>query len=182
MKRSGLLLVAVMMAPAALSAQTPPPIRGTMATEGNMKTFYRAANTVIVTTIDGVEHVYHFTKDLIVHGGKGPGIDALAGLREGSTVVVHYTVNGQTASADEIDVIGDEGLKVTEGTVTGINQSRKQITIRFDDGKTETFRLTDHAAAEATTNKQPAGTGTRVVIYYSDEAGPKVAHYFKRTS
>jgi len=102
-----------MTAPAALSAQTPPPVRGTMATEGNRKTFYRAANTVIVTTIDGAEHVYHFTKDLIVHGGKGLGVDALAGLREGSTVVVHYTVNGQTASADEIDVIGDEDLKVT---------------------------------------------------------------------
>src|SRR5579864_1016630 len=106
MKRSGLLLLAVMTAPAALSAQTPPPIRGTMATEGNMKTFYRAANTVIVTTIDGVEHVYHFTKDLIVHGGKGPGVDALAGLREGTTVVVHYTDAGNEAAATEIDRVG----------------------------------------------------------------------------
>jgi hypothetical protein len=35
-----------------------------------MKQFYKAANVVIVTTMAGVEHVYHFTKDLIVHGGK----------------------------------------------------------------------------------------------------------------
>jgi hypothetical protein len=27
-----------------------------------MKTFYRGVNTIIVTTLDGVEHVYHFAK------------------------------------------------------------------------------------------------------------------------
>jgi hypothetical protein len=83
----------------ALNAQGPPPGRGTIALEGNMKKFYRAANTIIVTTIDGVEHVYHFTKDLLVHGGKGTGVDALQGLREGSTVVIHYTVEGTAESA-----------------------------------------------------------------------------------
>lgn len=43
-----------------LSAQSPPPVQGTIALEGTMKKFYRAVNTIIVTTIDGVEHVYHF--------------------------------------------------------------------------------------------------------------------------
>ena len=166
-----------------MRAQSPPPAQGTIALEGTMKKFYRAANTIIVTTIDGVEHVYHFTKDLLVHGGKGRGVDALQGLREGNTVVVHYTVEGVEESAREIDRVGDEGLKVTEGVVTRIDRGRKQITIRFDNGKTETLRLTDRAAADAGKDVDQGGAGaTKVIVYYSDEAGRKVAHFFKKTS
>ena len=166
-----------------LMAQSPPPVQGTMALEGTMKKVYAAANTVIVTTIDGVEHVVHFTKDLLVHGAKSTGVDALQGLREGSTVVVHYTMQSSEAAAQEIDHIGDEGLKVTEGTVTSVDRRRKQITIRFENGTSETFRLTDRAAAEAGGDAEPTATGaTRVTVYYSDEAGHKVAHFFKKTS
>jgi hypothetical protein len=166
-----------------LSAQSGPPVQRTIALEGTMKTFYRAVNTIIVTTIDGVDHVYHFTKDLVIHGGKGRGLDALEGLREGSTVVVHYTVTEAEASAREIDRIGDEGLKVTEGVVTRIDRGRKQITIRFDDGRRETLRLTDRAAAEAATDVDQAATAAvKVIVYYSDEAGRKVAHFFKKAS
>lgn len=172
----------------ALSAQSPPTVQGTGALEGSVKSFYRAANTVVVATLDGVEHVYHFTKDLVVHGGKGTGADALAGLREGATVVVHYTVNGapgaakgpgsgQGAVATEIDRIGDEGLTVAEGTVTRIDRRQKQITIRFDNGKTETLKLTDRAAEEAGPD---IGEAAKVVVYYRDEAGQQVAHYFKK--
>jgi len=165
-----------------LSAQSPPPVQGTIALEGTMKTFYRGVNTILVTTIDGVEHVYHFTKDLVVHGGKGHGLDALEGLREGSTVVVHYTVTGAEASAREIDRIGDEGLKVTEGVVTRISRGRKQVTIRFDDGSSETLRLTDRAAAEAGKDDDQATATVKVIVYYSDEGGRKVAHFFKKAS
>jgi hypothetical protein len=164
-----------------LNGQSPPPVQGTIALEGTMKKVYRAANTVIVTTIDGVEHVYHFTKDLLVHGGKGAGVDALEGLREGSTVVVHYTVRGAQESVTEIDRIGDEGLKVTEAIVTRIDRGRKQITIRFDNGTTETLRLTDRAAAEAGTDVAATGA-TKIIVYYSDDKGRKVAHFFKKAS
>ena len=72
---------------------------------------------------------------------------------------------------------------MTEGVVTRIDHDRKQIRIRFDSGKTEVFRLTDRAAAEALKNVDRAGIGTtRVVIYYSDETGQKVAHFFKKIS
>jgi hypothetical protein len=164
-----------------LNGQSPPPVQGTVALEGTMKKVYRVANTVIVTTIDGMEHVYHFTKDLLVHGGKGTGVDALEGLREGSTVVVHYTVDGAQDSAAEIDRIGDEGLKVTEAIVRRIDRGRKQITIRFDNGTIETLRLTDRAAAEAGTALGATGA-TKITVYYSDEDGRKVAHFFKRAS
>jgi hypothetical protein len=137
----------------------------------------------IVTTVDGVEHVYQFAKDLVVHGGRGSGVDALEGLREGSTVVVHSALQGTEQAAREVDVIGPEGLEITEGTVTRINRGRSQIAVRYDNGKTEVFRLTDRAAAETTQDvKQAASSGTKVTIYYSNEQRQKVAHFFKKVS
>ena len=168
------------------AAQTPPPISGvtgTIALEGTVDQEYGAANTVVVKTVDGVEHVFHAAKNLLVHGGKGTGIDALKGLRAGSTVVVHYTAAGSEASAHEIDRVGDDGLKISEGVVTRIDRKKKEIAIRFDNGKTETFLLTDRAAVDVGKDVDKAVTGaTRIVVYYSDEAGHKVAHFFKAKS
>jgi hypothetical protein len=164
-----------------LEAQSPPPVRGTIALEGTMKKFYRAANVLVVTTIDGVEHVYRFAKDLVVHGGEESGIDALEGLREGSTVVVHYTVEGQQPTAHEVDRFGAGGLDTTEGVVTGIDRRRLQITVRYDNGTKETFALTERAATEAAVKDAVAGD-IRVVIYYSNEEGNKVAHFFRQTA
>jgi hypothetical protein len=143
-----------------------------------VKKLYRTANVITVTTIDGVEHVYHFAKDLVVHGGQGTG--ALEGLHEGSTVVVHYTVQGTEQAVREIDVIGVEGLNSTEGTVTRVDRGRGQITVRYANGTIEVFRLTERATAEAApTADQTVPAGTKVVIYYSDESGQKVAHAFR---
>jgi hypothetical protein len=165
-----------------LGAQSPPPVQGTIALEGSMKKFYRAANVVVVTTMDGVEHMYHFTKDLVVHGGKGSGVDALEDLREGTTVVVHYTVSGAEASAQEIDLFGDEGLKITEGQVAKIDRRRQEITIRFANGTTETLRMTNRAAQSARAAEKAGADAPKVIVYYSDEAGRKVVHYFRKTS
>jgi hypothetical protein len=170
-----IMAVVVVALGLSLQAQSPPPVQGTIALEGTMKTFYRAANVLVVTTIDGVEHVYHFAKDLVVHGGEKPGIDALDGLREGDTVVVYYTSEGQGPTAHELDRLGAGGLDTTEGIVVGMDRRRMQITIRYDNGTTETFGLTERAATK------PAVAGeVRVVIYYSNEAGSKVAHLFKQ--
>jgi len=176
----------VLAASVALGAQSPPPVNGvngTVALEGTTKKVYAALNVVIVQTIDGVEHVIHYTKDLLVHGGKGAGVDALQGLEEGSTVVVHYTVTGAEDTALEIDRVGDQGLKKTEGVIARVDRGRKEITIKFTDGTTETLQLTDRAAAETGSVLNDASTGgAKVVVYYSDEAGHKVAHYFKKIS
>lgn len=179
----GLLAAVVFGVSTIVTAQSPPPVRGTIALEGTIQKVYAAANTVIVKTIDGVEHVFHFTKDLLVHGGKGAGVEALQGLREGSTVVVHYAMEGSDESAREIDHVGGEGLKTAEGVVTLVDRGRKQITIRFENGKTEAFRLTDRAATDVGKDIGQGVTGeTRVLVYYSDEAGHKVAHFFKKSS
>jgi hypothetical protein len=131
-----------------------------------------------------MEHVYQFTKDLIVHGGKKPGVNALEEMQEGTTVVIHQQLGGSQPVAEEIDVIGDQGLKTTEGVVTHINRRKNEITIRYANGKTETLQMTRMAAAESDTGIDESGeeASSRVVIYYSDEAGRKVAHYFKKES
>jgi hypothetical protein len=180
-----MLITGFLVVPSASFAQGTPPavhgVTGTVATEGTMKTVYRGLNTIVVTTIDGVEHVYHFTKDLVVHGGKSPA-DPLAGLKEGTTVVIHYSTEGGRQTAREIDQVGDEGLLETEGTITRIERGKKQITVRIGQGRTETFQLTDRAAAETSKEiESQAAAGTaRTIIYYKDENGRKVVHYVKK--
>jgi len=167
-----------------IGAQSPPPLNGgngTIALEGTTNKVYTALNVIIVQTIDGVEHILHYTKDLLVHGGTGEGVDALQGLEEGSTVVVHYTATNTEETAEEIDRIGDKGIMKAEGFVEQVDRGRKQITIRFANGTSETLRLTERAAAEAHSDLDDASKGgARVVVYYSDEAGRKVAHFFKK--
>lgn len=166
-----------------MHAQNRPPLTEPVALEGTMKSFYKGAKVVIVTTMDGVEHVYRFTKDLIVHGGRKPGVDALEGLREGTTVVIHEDAGGEQASAEEIDVLGDDGLKISEGIVTDIDRGKKEITIRYDNGQIETLQMTTRAAAESTPDLDEASNQpTRIVVYYSDEEGNKIAHYFRKVS
>jgi hypothetical protein len=178
-----LAMLATVALAATLNAQTTaPPGQGTVALEGTMKTFYKGLNAIIVVTMDGVEHTYHFAERLVVHGGKTPGPDALEGLQEGRMVVIHYSGQGKDQAAREIDIVGDEGLKVTEGRVVKIDRGRKEITIRFANGQTETLRLTDRAAAEAGKDLEKAGETSKIIVYYEDENGQKVAHYFKRAS
>jgi hypothetical protein len=165
--------------PAPLLAQSPSPIQGTIALEGTMTKFYRGVNAVVVTTIDGAEHVYRFAKGLVVHGAKGSGPEALEALQPGVTVIVHYRIEGAEESVEEIDRVADGGLKVSEGTVVKLDRRRQQITLKFGNGTTETLRLTERAAAAAD-DTIDAGA-TRVTVYYSDESGQKVAHYFKKT-
>ncbi len=156
-----------------LSAQQAPAIHGfngTMATEATIKSEYKAANKVIVTTEDGIEHVYDAAKGLVVHGGRDP----LADLKPGTPVIIHYTADN---TIQELDRIGTGGLSSTEGIATKIDRGKKEITVRYDNGTIETLKLTSRAAADVGKNIEP---DTRIVAYYSDEAGGKVTHYFKK--
>jgi len=172
--------VLVAFAAASLEGQGPPPVNGPAAIEGTMTKFYKGLNSLVVTTADGMQHIYHFTKGLVVHGGAAPGVDALESLHEGTTVVVHYRIEGGERSVDEIDRVADEGLKVLEGTVIKLDRRRQEITLKYGNGATETLRLTDRAATEASEGFNRDGAS--VVIYYADESGRKVAHFVKKAS
>jgi len=179
---AGLLLIGT----AAVGAQQPPPIdgvTGTVALEGTVEKTYEGLNTVVVKTVDGIEHFFRLTERTVVHGGKAAGDDVLRGLDQGSRVVVHYTADGERKTADEVDRVAADGLKTVEGVVTNVDRRAKTMSIRLADGGRQTFRLTERAAADVGKDGDGAAAGTvRVVVYVNDEAGRPIAHFFERIS
>ena len=103
------------------------------------------------------------------------------GLKEGSQVAVHYTAKGTVETAEEIDDIGKGGLKTTEATASHIDRGAKALTVKTGNGTEETYRLTDSAAKDAGKDiTEGAEKSTKVTIYYTEEGGRKLAHFFKR--
>ena len=183
----GVLLAGLLLAETVLSAgQQPPPISGvtgTVALEGTVDKTYQGINTIAVKTADGIRHLLHFTTRTVVHGGKAAGEDALDGLDDGTRVVVHYTAEGDTKTAHEVDRIAKDGLKAMNGVITKVDRDAKTISIRLANGSVQTFRLTERAASDVGKDLDGAADGTaKVVVYYTDEAGHRVAHYFKRVA
>jgi hypothetical protein len=94
--------------------------------------------------------------------------------------VAHYTKRGTEETAVEIDKVGKGGLDLTEGTVKEIDRGTKKLVVVTADGTEKTFTLSDHAVTDS--GKDIAkGTekGTKVVVYSSEDAGKKVAHFFE---
>ena len=175
-------LMVTMLIAACWSAHAIEPRHGVLV--GEVHKLDRTAKTVVIKTADGTEHTLHFVSRTAVHGAQETAVgakDAFHGLKEGSQVAVHYTARGTDETADEVDNIGKDGLKASEVTVTGVDRSAKTLAVKTADGAQETYRLTDRAAEDAS---KDLGEGTeksaKVTIYYTEEAGHKVAHFFKR--
>jgi hypothetical protein len=155
------------------------------AVEGKIEKIDRVAKTIVVKMADGTEHTFHFVGRTTVHGAEKAGAAAgetFHGLREGSEVVVHYTEKGGEKTAEEIDHIGEGGLKAAEGTVTHVDQGAKTVTIKAADGTEQTFRLTGHAAESSGKDiSEAADKSGKATVYYTERAGHKVAHFFKKT-
>jgi hypothetical protein len=152
--------------------------------EGDIKKLDASAKTAVVKTADATEHTFRFAKSTTIHGADKAGTgakDAFHGLKEGSHVAVHYTATGTTKTANEVDNIGKDGLKATDGTITRIDRTGKTVGVKTADGAEETYRLSDKAAKDA--GKDIAkGTekGAKVTLYYAQEGGKKVVHFFEK--
>ncbi len=142
------------------------------------------AKTVLVKMADGTEHTFHVVGRTAFHGAKATaagGKDAFHGLTKGSQIAVHYTAKGTEETAEEIDDIGKDGLKATDATLTHIDRGAKTLTVKTANGSEETYRLTESAAKDA--EKDIAGgaeKSSKVTVYYTEEGGHKVAHFFKK--
>jgi hypothetical protein len=151
------------------------------AVDGTVKSVDAATKTVAVETKDGTVHTFHYASDVTVDGAKDTEkgtVDAAHGVGVGSKVVVHYTAVGGKETAHEIDKLGDDGLKTTDGTVSHIDKGTKTIAIKTADGSVETFHFTTRAAKD--TSKDIAeGTdkSAKVTVYYTEKAGVKTAHF-----
>jgi hypothetical protein len=172
--------------PAVRAEQQPPPINGvtgTIALEGTVDQTSEAGKTVIVKTVDGIRHLFRVTEKTAVHGSAAADADTLSGLEAGSRIVVHYTAKAGQQTALEVDRLDASGLKTMEGVVTRVDRAGRELSIRLADGSTQTLRLTDRAATDVGRDVDSAAAdATRVVVYYVDDAGQRVAHYFKRVS
>lgn len=150
------------------------------AVHGTVTKVDAATKTIVVKTSEGTEHTLHFVGKTTVHGTEAGATDTFKGIKEGSEVVAHYTAKGATKTAVEVDKLGKDGLKVTDGTVSEIDRGGKKIVVKTADGTVETFKMADHAAADA---GKEVGKATeksaKVTVYYTEEAGKKIAHFFE---
>jgi hypothetical protein len=95
----------------------------------------------------------------------GKGTDRLEGLREGSEVVVHYAGG------------------VTDGTIARLDRSSNRVAIKYGDGTTQEYKVTDAAPLDTgTAVDQPTGGAKHVVVSYTDDQGRKVERHMKRKS
>ena len=154
------------------------------AVHGTVTKLDSATKTAVVKTKDGTEHTIKFVDKTTVHGVDATGTagkDAFHGLTEGTEVVAHYTAKGTEKTAVEVDRVGKDGIKSVDGTVTHIDRGAKTLAVKAADGTEETFRLSDHAVADA--GKDVAkGTekSAKVTVYYTEDAGKKTAHFFEK--
>lgn len=153
------------------------------AVSGTVKKVDAGTETIVVKTADGTEHTFHFVERTTVQGVDASAAgakDTFHGVKEGSEVVVHYSKKGTEETAEEIDRVGKDGLKVTEGTVSRIDRGGKTLVVKTADGAEETFHLTDRAAKDAGKGiGEGAEKSGKVSVYYTEKAGRKVAHFFK---
>jgi hypothetical protein len=136
--------------------------------------------TIVVKAADGTEHTLKFASKTAVHGTEVGAKDTFKGVKEGSEVVAHYTVKGTDKTAVEVDKVGSTGLKTTEGTVSKIDRGSKTLAVKTADGSVQTFKMADHATVDAGKDVgKAAEKSAKVTVYYTEEAGKKVAHFFE---
>lgn len=170
--RSGLVLT--LLACAAFAADDV-----VSAVAGTVKAVDKGAKTVVVKTADGTEHTFKFVGRTMAHGAEataGGTKDAFLAMKEGDEVVVHYTVKGTVKTAEELDHVGKDGLKVTVVAVKSVDHGAKTVTVKTAEGAEETYHLTGNAVRETGKGLEKAG---KVTIYYTEEGGKKIAHFFK---
>jgi hypothetical protein len=153
------------------------------AVHGTITKLDSATKTAVVKTKDGGENTVKFVDKTTVHGAEATAMgskDAFHGLTEGTEVVAHYTTKGTEKTAVEVDKVGKDGIKSVDGTVTHIDRAGKTLAVKAADGTEDTFRLTDHAVADAGKGiAKGSEKSAKVTVYYTEEAGKKIAHFFE---
>jgi hypothetical protein len=147
------------------------------AVHGTVTKIDSASKTMVVKTKDGTEHTVHYTEKTAVWGADKTAAgakDTYKGVAEGSEVVVKYTGKGAEKSALEIDKVGKDGLKSVDGTVEKVGKDGKTVVVKTADGTEHTFEVAGKGTAEGATKVG------KTTVYYSEESGKKVAHFFEK--
>ena len=100
-------------------------------------------------------------------------MEAVGNIERGTPVTVQYSPADDNA-ANVVD-----GVATEEGKVTSVDRVRGRIGVKYTDGRTETLRVTDHAAPNSGTFEVK---DKRVVVSSFNKSGQPVVQYFKRKS
>jgi arginine repressor len=135
----------------------------------------QSTKTVVVKTADGTEHAIKVTGHTTYRGTQ-EGFD---GLREGTEVVARETRKGADETAVEIGKIGENSVKATDGTIVKVDHGAKTVVLKSADGTEKSFDYTETAGKDMG-EAVGVGTekGTKVTVYYTEEGGKKIAHFF----
>jgi hypothetical protein len=152
------------------------------AVEGTVKKVDASTKTMAVETGDGADHTFHYVGQTVVDGTKATDQATIHGvdkIGQGTKVVAHYTTAGGKDTVMEIDRVGDDGLKRSTGTIDQLDRGGKKLVLKADDGTKTSFRLSDHAAVDSGKDiGKSSEKSAHVTVYYTEEAGKKVAHFF----
>ena len=177
--RIALALLAACFALAVARAQNP-----THVITGTVEKVDAGAKTIAVKTADGTVETAKFTEKTTVHGLKDGAKGADLVGKEGGHVIVHTTGEGAEKTAHSVVWFGDKTVHATEGTVEDVGEGTKTVAVKTADGSKEAFEVSEHATVDtgkAVGRYSAVGAkkGEHVTVYYTEEAGKKIAHLFK---
>jgi arginine repressor len=186
------LLVAVALGPVSISGTVQsapsPSAKATKPThspivhalEGTVEAVDSAAKTVSVKTADGTVTVVKVTERTTVAGVKAGAKYTDLAAEKGAHVVVTYTEEGSEKTADGISDFGKGTKKAVDGTVVDVDKAGKTVTVKTAEGSEQVFSVSERASVETAKGVAKGTTkGAKVTVYYTEEGGKKVAHFFK---
>ena len=151
---------------------------------GTIEKVDAGAKTIAVKTADGTVETAKFTEKTVVRGLKDGAKGADLVGKEGGHVIVHATGEGAEKTAHSVEWFGEKTVHTTEGTVEDVGKGTKVVAVKTADGTKEAFEVSGHATVD--TGKAVgrysaigAKKGEHVTVYYTEEAGKKIAHLFK---
>ncbi len=175
-----LVLLAACFTIAVARAQNP-----THVITGTVEKVDAGAKTIAVKTAEGTVETAKFTEKTTVTGLKDGAKGADLVGKEGGHVIVHATGEGAEKTAHSVEWFGDKTVHTTEGTVEDVGKGTKVVAVKAADGTKQAFDVSEHATVD--TGKAVgrysalgAKKGEHVTVYYTEEAGKKIAHVFKR--
>ena len=151
---------------------------------GTIEKVDSGAKTIAVKSADGTVETVKFTEETTVHGLKDAAKGGDLAGKEGGHVIVHTVGEGTDKTAHSVEWVGDKTVHTTEGTVEDVGKGSKTIAVKTADGTKETFFVADHAVVNSGKDVsrysvRGAKKGEHVTVYYTEEAGKKIAHVFK---
>jgi hypothetical protein len=154
------------------------------AVAGEVEKIDSKTKTMVIKAEDGTEHAIKYTDRTTVHGlqDAAHATDHIA--HEGDHVVVRYAGEGEHATATDVEHVGKDSLKTMDGTIERVDSATHTVYVKGKDGTVQAYHVADNAIVdtgkdvEGFTTKS-AKKGEKVTVHYTEEAGQKVAHFFK---